>query len=596
MDTTFLKEAKNTPSRKLPDSVKNNFTDRGYHEANDARVHLDDVNTRAMNSIAFTYGNDIFVQNNYANNENVLSHEMGHVVQQMRVGVSPDSASTLINSSSSMENQANEIAFGDLDISSGGSAGKSVQRLMSLEEFQASTKTIFGKRDKMPEIESALAEYNAYVDKMPSYAKELIQHPEVVVNTLKSMLEKLYNKCNEYKSTRIIPLRIQIAEEEVIFNQILQIHQKSQEIFGQREYKTETLDETQVKNRNGMSQGEVIQKRYFVTDCKHKVLDKYPNIEFCKKLKPVFDAYFTNNRGLIDSVDVEAYTNAYQNFFSYAIHDENAPEALKTVLEETMEFAPRVSVSVQGLRFANKYRKGSTREQQGQQYDLSFMMGTDDNAETISSYLHELTHINVGESYGNTSVFLGLCENDDYGALFQERVGSLKKLTAVIKKEIALAKKNKSPFTVEQLNDKILWKLSYGAGDEISKPTDNNKVYTTYIDGAVKRNNAGPDAKEGISMEKGKEIKEKIKGAMGNESGIEKGTKEATDYFGINSNVFVEYDAVINQLLMWCYSWGIPKSNPVVVVINELVQREYDRRKEARAKRGVDLKNINKRN
>ncbi len=594
MDTTFLKEAKNTPSRKLPDSVRSNFIDRGYHEVNEARVHLDDVNTRAMNSIAFTYGNDIFVQNNYANNENVLSHEMGHVVQQMRVGVSPDSASTLINSSSSMENQANEIAFGDLEVSSGGSAGKSVQRLMSLGEFQKRTKTFFGKRNKIKNIEAELEYYNNFVNNLPTDARHLIRNPEALVNTLKSMLENLYSECNNYQleggKRDITALRIQIVEEENILNQILQVHETSKRLISKETYKEETtyerLREAQRKDRKNLSQGALIRARYFATHCRDDIFYKYKNIKFCEKLDGAFEDYLMN-ADIATLIEDEAYTNSYQEMFQNVIADENAPQGLRDVLSETMEFAGNVPVGG-GMKSARKYKDGT--------YAITFGAANEDSTISAGSYLHELTHVNVGESYGNTAMFLGLCEDDDYGDLFQERTEGVRNLAKKISEELQFVKEGRSPFTEKQLISCLVDKLKYGAYKD-------NKVYSTYIN-RYKKFQAPDHELEGISEEKADSLEGKFKDAMGSQEGInfgEEGIKfkfgeeEKDTFLGVASNVFVEYDAVINQMLMWCYGWGIPKDNPVVVALDALVRREIGRRAAARAQRGIDLRNINRR-
>ena len=586
MNTTFLEAAKKTPSKKLPDKIISDFSQRGYNEIKDTKLHVDNASTRATDSIAYTYGNDIFVQNTYANNEDVLSHEAGHVIQQMRVGVSPSTASSIINNDAALENQANDIAFGDLELTSGGSSAKAVQRLMSLDEFKSKTSRFMGKRNEIKTIDLQLETYNNFVDGIKPLSYDIAKNPYFVFFRMKNMIEALNNACINYKGKRnITELKNQVQKEKDAINFVINIADQSQKLVPEKIYRTETPEETQ--KHPGISQAQLIRARFFATQFREKAFNRYPDIEFYKELNNGFNSYLIDNN-ISNLVNIEGYTNSYQSLFRSAVDDPDAPDALKNVLNEALEFAPNIPVSVQGGKFANKYKQGTENKPQ---YDMSLTISGEDTVISSGSYLHELTHINVGESYGNTSLFLGLCTDDDYKELFKERVDSIRKLTKAAQDELVLAEKGQSPFTVNHLKNDLLWKLSYAAGDTLHDDfkRDFNKLYTKYIDDAVKRNNNPNSVKEGISEETGNTIKLKIRDAMESETGI----KEADDLFGVNSNVFVEYDAVINQLLLWCYGWGIPKDNNVVKVLCELVEKEYQRRTAARNKRGVNLNNIN---
>lgn len=49
----------------------------------------------------------------------------------------------------------------------------------------------------------------------------------------------------------------------------------------------------------------------------------------------------------------------------------------------------------------------------------------------------------------------------------------------------------------------------------------------------------------------------------------------------IHGSIFMEYDATINQMLLWCYNWGIRPENPLYSGLAEAAQREVDRRNDA---------------
>lgn len=53
----------------------------------------------------------------------------------------------------------------------------------------------------------------------------------------------------------------------------------------------------------------------------------------------------------------------------------------------------------------------------------------------------------------------------------------------------------------------------------------------------------------------------------------------------ISGGIFMEYDAVINQMLLWCHDWEIPQDNPLYAALAEAAQAEVDRRVQYLAER-----------
>jgi len=586
MNTTFLEAAKKTPSKKLPDKIVNDFSQRGYNEIKDTKLHVDNVSTRAADSIAYTYGNDIFVQNTYANNEDVLSHEAGHVIQQMRVGVSPSTASSIVNNDTALENQANDIAFGDLELTSGGGSAKAVQRLMSIDEFKSKTSRFMGKRNEIKTIDLQLEAYNNLVDNInESLARVAIDNPFPFFNAMLTGITALYHTCMNYGGKRnISELKAQVDEEKKAVEEVMKIIQYSNNMVTEKAYKENS-------QKSAAEQTKVIRSRFFTTHCVEKVFNKYPNIEFCKKLKNVFTTYSTDN-AVANSIEIGAHTNFYLDLFRNTLNDDNAPDALKNVLSETLSFAPNVDVIEVG-KFANKYKPGTEGHKQ---YDINFSTSSEDSIISSGSYLHELTHVNVGASYGNTSLFLGLGVNDDYNAVFNERVEAVRNLISTIQSEITLTESGeRTDFTKGHLESDLLSKISYGVSGNNSATDESSsfdKLIGQYIPSTEKRFYDEKAPKEGISKETAEDLTSKLSEILA-EFKKSNQQKNIKDFFVINSTIFVEYDAVINQMLMWCYGWGIPKDNPVVVALSQMVQREVDRRNAARQARNVDLGNLN---
>lgn len=578
MNTAFLEEAQKTPSTKLPSKIIDNFSQKGYDEIKDARLHLDNTSTRATNSIAYTYGNDIFVQNSYANNEDVLSHEAGHVIQQMRVGVSPSSSSNIINTDEALENQANDIAFGDLELNSGAASGKAVQRLMSLDEFKSKTSRFMAKRNEIKTIDRQLEAYNNLIDGIENLAQNIIDNPMPFFSSILAGITGLYEACKAYKGKRnISELQAQVSQEKAAAERVIEIIQYSNNMVSEKAYKSNS-------QKSAAEQTKVIRSRFFTANCIEQVFNKYSNVDFCKKLTSAFSVYSMNNQ-VANSIDIESHTNFYLDLFRNTLNDDNAPDALKNVLAETLEFAPNVGIAENSYnKQANKYKEGRGKPK----YDINFANSSENSIISSGSYLHELTHINVGESYGNTSMFLGLSNNEDYNKVFTERVAAVKNLISIINTEKKLAEEGKSDFTTTHLNSDLLSKLSYGMNGQGDKTPETDKLITTYI--PRMKNISSENNKEGISEDTAKDLTSKLTQILVDFNSSNK----QDDTYAINTTILVEYDAVINQMLMWCYGWGIPKNNPVVIALSQMVQKEVDRRKAARQKRGINLKNLNK--
>ena len=94
--------------RPLPQQVTDTFVQSGYPEVKNARVHVDDRATQAIQSHGYTMKNDIVVQSRGANDPKLLAHEATHVVQQSQMALKPDVSGTPINANPALEKNADD--------------------------------------------------------------------------------------------------------------------------------------------------------------------------------------------------------------------------------------------------------------------------------------------------------------------------------------------------------------------------------------------------------------------------------------------------------------------------------------------------------
>jgi len=217
--------------------------------------------------------------------------------------------------------------------------------------------------------------------------------------------------------------------------------------------------------------------------------------------------------------------------------DPKTPPVLANVIREVLAntYDTRLTNTTAGSGAAHSPAGGTNYEVTYGQY-----LG---DAERLGTLVHEMTHVSVGESYGNTKGFLSYAKD----ATIPEIIALSDRRTRLVNNLQAVLATDKS-FSDPQ-RDKINGQLDY--------PLSQNKMgnYTSIIikDGSHESTAAA----------------QKLNDAL-----VESGGR-------LNLTVF-EYDTVINQIMVYMHIWNIPPKNAFYTQLRNAAQEAYDQREVAR--------------
>ncbi|GAA3401300.1 hypothetical protein ACFFNY_14330 [Paenibacillus hodogayensis] len=214
----------------------------------------------------------------------------------------------------------------------------------------------------------------------------------------------------------------------------------------------------------------------------------------------------------------------------------DTPDITKRVLAEVLNNADKVHMKshLPGARLTNQKEKD---EGIGEKYVVNHRLvaplGT---TERLGSLAHELTHVSVSEQFDNSQLFFAFprdASDDEVMDLVHKRHGDLDALLGLLDRTV---------FTGEQiglLNSKLEYPRKYG-GDGVRR----------YIGSFF-------TAKK-ITAE------EKVKF----EGLVEKGM----------DNSVIEFDTVINQMLIYMQQWKVPQDNPFYEKLRSVAEDAYAHR------------------
>lgn len=263
----------------------------------------------------------------------------------------------------------------------------------------------------------------------------------------------------------------------------------------------------------------------------------------------------------------------------------NVPAELQNVLRQVMDLTHNIPIDHNMrksavlmkrdhgyIRPVNDFETAQPLESElpGEIY-ADLVIGLDRGKESIdmaqSGLLHEMTHAAVQRTFHNTPMHLGFgipggeAPGDATRRAFTNVLTERTQWARQLKRLIAAEEADpNSPFSKKQLRD-LKNKFEYG----VSQP-----LLGTYATAQSEIAADKPGA--GISAEAA---------AFYNE--IENFLLESQDQgqepeVSIHGSIFMEYDATINQMLLWCYNWGIRSNNPLYRGLAEAAQHEVDRR------------------
>ncbi|HKR51716.1 MAG TPA: hypothetical protein VJT72_19460 [Pseudonocardiaceae bacterium] len=219
------------------------------------------------------------------------------------------------------------------------------------------------------------------------------------------------------------------------------------------------------------------------------------------------------------------------------------PTETAEVLKEVLSHANLISFeggAPQGTTLTNRSREGSPP----QKYTFRAAMGHGGgSAERAGYFAHEMTHVAAHEAFGNTPLMLLFrpdIQDEELNYLVQQRASTVDKLREIFEA-------SKTAFTPTQ-QGLIESKLTYG-----SSPTRVQSYIASFTA-------AGKIDKDTVDR-------------------INRWVSSAGDRTGL----MVEYDTVLNQMLVYMEVWGIDRSNAFYVRLREAAQVALSYRNAARA-------------
>lgn len=232
------------------------------------------------------------------------------------------------------------------------------------------------------------------------------------------------------------------------------------------------------------------------------------------------------------------------------LNDPTLPDITRSILNELAMHANEIGImgtaGGPGARLANA---GDTH---GKKYTVNHGLNQNlGTTERIGSLAHEMTHVASGESFDNTGSFLMYSKalsQQELNTLGQKRAQEVQALNALLQTDDTFDSKQKA-----LLQDKI----NYGFEDKLL-------LYAARFDDAgIARLKDDPNDAKGLKYRQDAQ-------AM----------MAAAQAAPGQSSVFIEYDTVMNQMLIYLHKWGIPTNNPFYAKLRQVAEDAYDARVE----------------
>jgi hypothetical protein len=485
----------------------------------DVQLHLDSL-PAAIGARAFACGNAIFIDDRQVDLEcadgwRVLGHELTHVLQQRSGRLASETGKTpSIVSDAAFELEAEQMGdraallyepgcIPDRATSVSARAlpfGAAIQCLMSVDEFKTASKAP-GLRDKIKAVDQELTRFHALNGANPrDYGALLTQ------------LKTLYQACNTYNAARpksgrkagVDALSREIALEEVVLTSLAKFYAATDDLK-----KWEALEETQELYQ---------QVRY---------KPQFNRAGFMGELDQLMSTHINSMRNSGAASDV---IRADIEELKRIAKMETAPDIVKAVILEVTAAANVQQLDLCEFTPGAKY---NTTRGKIQKYTLNHMLNQGYGKKfRMGSLLHELTHVSIAETFGNTVIMLAIAPeatDDDIMDLARIRKSHILGLQSLIDKDNQL-----SDLLKNEMKDKAKYPLSGKFGTYLSN------------------------------------FKSKLAPA-------EYTRLTALCMRGLDCEL-IEYDTVINQMMLWCYLYNIADANPVYRQLRTLAQLAHDYR------------------
>lgn len=492
-------------------------------DLHDVRLHFDPL-PAAIGARAFACGSDVFIDDRQvdlacADGWRVLGHELTHVLQQ-RTGrfVRPREAPPIILLDTAAEREAERMGDCAARLFAPGwpaertaltgqrspASSAVIQCLMSLDEFKTASKAP-GLRDKIKAVDQALTRYHALEAAKPRDYTELFKQ-----------IKTLYQACTTYNQVRpnsgrkagVETLIRQIALEEVILISLAKFEAATDEMD-----KWEALEETQERFRQ----------------VEHRPEFKWPG--FLNDLNTLMNLHINTIRDTKVASDV--IRRDIEELKRIA-KMETAPDIVKAVI---LEVTAAANVQQLDLCESSPGAKFNTTRGKIQKYTLNHALNQSFGKKfRMGSLLHELTHVSIAETFGNTVIMLAIpsdATDNQMMDLARIRKSHLLGLITLIDKDTEFS---------ASLKNEMKAKANYPIGGKFGIYLGNFRA--------------------------------KLGDAMFNRL-------FALNQRGLDSEL-IEYDTVINQMMLWCYLFNVSDTNAVYRQLRTLAQLAHDYRAQHR--------------
>lgn len=372
--------------------------------------------------------------------------------------------------------------------------------MMSLDEFKSASKAP-GLRDKIKPVDQALTQFHTLDAATPRDYVALLKQ-----------IKTLYQACATYNQVRpnsgrkagVDTLMRQIAMEEVILTSLAKFTAATDDMD-----KWEALEETQERYRQIEHRPEF--KRAGFMDELDKLMSTYIN-----RIRDTSAASDVIRRDLEELKRIAKM--------------ETAPDIVKAVILEVTAAANVQQLDLCEFTPGAKY---NTTRGKIQKYTLNHMLNQSYGKKfRMGSLLHELTHVSIAETFGNTVIMLAIrsdASDNEIMDMARVRRSHVLGLITLIDKDTDFSDTLKS-----EMKNKANYPISGKFGlylanfrSKLGDPTFNRLF--------------------------------------------------ALNQRGLDSEL-IEYDTVINQMMLWCYLFNISESNAVYRQLRTLAQLAYDYR------------------
>jgi hypothetical protein len=517
----------------------------------EVRLHISD-RPSLIGARAFAQGDDIHVAPQFYDTESragvaLLGHELAHVIQQRAGRVA--GRGELIVEDAQLETEADwggrclaeavesgrwllGPVFAPVKRRATG-AGGVIQCIMTYEEFKAASSAP-GPRNKIVPVDEAVKRYNSLIKAKP-----------VDWDALYNQSKTIRTACTTYTGLRpnsgrqagVDELMRQIAAEEAILS--CMDNYKSSKDLGEKWDRVENAHETFLRVRDRV-----------------KKVAGIPN---------VFDILSTERTSLADQIKASPIGSAIVmgdiQELKLIAASADTPDVLKAVIREVTASQNTQQLDYSFNSPSAKYNitRGSTRK-----YTLNHMIEQSEGKKfRLGSLLHELTHVSIAETFGNSVIMLACppeASDDEMMQLVRLRKASILNMLALVE-QAATAQPGGSA-DVDALSERQKKELR----DKLNYVLDQNQTdkYLNLLRGFGKVTTVDQRMKD-----KQVALADRVRQLIGE---------------GLR-NELTEYDPVINQATLWCHLWRLHPRNSAYAALRNLAQLAASYRAAAKGRR-----------